>query len=144
MHTLSTPIQIGSLTVPNRVFLAPLAGVSDVPFRRICRELGAGLTFVEMLSAVAIAHKGRRTVEMCARHADEELLGVQLTGPRADLIASGIRTLDGLGFDVIDINMGCSVRKVISGGRVAVFCLIRNVLRRRWSRRARRRSVRFR
>ncbi len=114
--SLSEPIMLGRLSVPNRVWLAPLAGVSDVPFRRICQELGAGLTYVEMLSAVAIQYHNKRTLDMCQRHADEPLLGVQVTGPTADGVADAIGFLSELPFDTIDINMGCSVRKVVKSG----------------------------
>jgi tRNA-dihydrouridine synthase B len=117
----SQPLQIGSLSIANRAVLAPLAGVSDVPFRRICQELGAGLTFVEMLSAVALQYNSRRTMEMLARHPSEKILGVQVTGPKPEGVASCVRMLDDLGFDVIDINMGCPVRKVVGSGSGSAF-----------------------
>ncbi len=114
--SLSQPIQLGRLRIPNRAWLAPLAGVSDVPFRRIAQELGAGLTYVEMLSAVAIHRKNKRTMDMCARHPSEPILGVQVTGPQASLVAEAITFLESLPFDTVDINMGCSVRKVVGSG----------------------------
>ncbi|MDQ7051770.1 MAG: tRNA dihydrouridine synthase DusB [candidate division KSB1 bacterium] len=98
------------------VFLAPLAGVSDHPFRRVCQKLGADLTFVEMLSAVAILQRSRRTLEMLQRHPDEPILGVQLTGRNADEVARAVDWLNRYPFEVVDINMGCPVRKVVSGG----------------------------
>ncbi len=110
------PVSIKSLTLKNRVFLAPLAGVSDVPFRRICQELGAGLTYVEMLSSVAIKYKNKRTFEMMARHKSETILGVQVTGSTAIDVAAAVEVLDKKGFDTIDINMGCPVRKVVNSG----------------------------
>ena len=110
------PFTVGTLTVPNRVLLAPLAGVSDVPFRRIAQELGAGLTFVEMLSAVGIEHRNPRTLDMCRRHPAEARLGVQLTGPTAQRVADAVQFMDALPFDLVDLNMGCSVRKVVAGG----------------------------
>lgn len=113
---LSTPIQYGPLQLRNRVFLAPLAGVSDVPFRRICQELGAGLTFVEMLSAIALLVRNDRTVQMLARHPSEKILGVQVTGPDADRVHRAVRVLDQAGFEAIDINMGCPARKVVGSG----------------------------
>lgn len=118
---LSQPLQIGSLTVPNAVYLAPLAGVSDVPFRRICTELGAGLTYVEMLSSIALLHGNRRTREMLGRHADEKILGVQVTGPKPELVAESVRLLHEKGFETIDINMGCPVRKIVGSGSGAAF-----------------------
>lgn len=110
---LNQPLQIGSLTVPNRVFLAPLAGVSDAPFRRICTELGAGLTYVEMLNTVALLSRSKRTAEMLERHPSERILGVQLTGRTPETVAKAVAMLDAKGFDTIDINMGCPVRKVV-------------------------------
>ncbi len=110
------PIVIGNLAIKNRVFLAPLAGVSDIPFRRVCQELGAGLTYVEMLSAVAIKYKSKRTFQMMDRHKSEGILGVQVTGGSADDVALAVGVLDQQGFETIDINMGCPVRKVVSSG----------------------------
>lgn len=110
------PINIAGLEIKNRVFLAPLAGVSDIPFRRICQELGAGLTYVEMLSSVAIKYNSKRTFQMMERHKSEKILGVQVTGGNAEDVASAVAVLDKQGFDTIDINMGCPVRKVVSAG----------------------------
>lgn len=115
-HRFSDPLRIQSLTAKNRVFLAPLAGVSDIPFRRICQEQGAGLTYVEMLSSTAIRYKNKRTFEMMARHASESVLGVQVTGPNPEDVATAIEILDAQGFDTIDINMGCPVKKVTGAG----------------------------
>jgi nifR3 family TIM-barrel protein len=113
---LDRPLNLGPLTLPNRALLAPLAGVTDVPFRRICRELGAGLTFIEMLSAVALLIRNRRTMDMLARHPDERVLGVQVTGPDPERVFAAVRALDEMGFDAIDLNMGCPVRKVVGSG----------------------------
>ncbi|MDA1044832.1 MAG: tRNA-dihydrouridine synthase, partial [Verrucomicrobia bacterium] len=110
------PISIRQLRLNNRVFLAPLAGVSDVPFRRICRASGAGLVYVEMLSAEAIIHDSKRTFTMLERHPDEDVLGVQVTGPSADIVAQAVARLDAMHFDTIDINMGCPVKKIVSKG----------------------------
>ncbi len=98
------------------VVLAPLAGVSDHPFRRACAQQGADLTYVEMLSATAIAYRNKKTLEMLARHADEGILGVQVTGRQAEETADAVAFLDAQGFETIDINMGCPVRKVVQSG----------------------------
>lgn len=116
MTFFANPIQIGKLKLKNRVYLAPLAGVSDVPFRRVCQELGAGLTYVEMLSATAILYGNKKTFAMMARHASESILGVQVTGPDAVQTAKAIEILDREGFETIDINMGCPVKKVVNSG----------------------------
>ncbi len=110
------PMRIGNLHIPNRVVLAPLAGVSDVPFRRVCQMHGAGLTYVEMLSSTAVRYRNKRTFETMARHSSESVLGVQVTGPSADDVTAAIEILSPMGFDTIDINMGCPVRKVVASG----------------------------
>ncbi len=98
------------------IVLAPLAGVSDIPFRRICSEHGATLTYVEMLSATAITYNNKKTFEMRARHSSEKILGVQVTGPTVDQVERAVRILDAEGFETVDINMGCPVRKVVASG----------------------------
>lgn len=116
MHFFNDSVNLGNLTLEGRVLLAPLAGVSEVPFRLICQELGASLTYVEMLSAAAICYQNKRTLQMRARHKNEKILGVQLTGNNPEEIARAISILDTEGFETIDINMGCPVRKVVTGG----------------------------
>ncbi len=116
MNFFGKPLQIGTTSLRNRVILAPLAGVSDIPFRRICRELGAGLTYVEMLSSIAVYRRNKRTLDMLARHSDEDVLGVQVTGPTPDLVENAVEFLDRQPFDTIDINIGCPVRKVVASG----------------------------
>lgn len=98
------------------LILAPLAGVSDHPFRRICARQGADLTYVEMISATAMIFESRRTFEMLKRHESESILGVQLTGKSADETARAVAILGAMPFDTIDINMGCPVAKVVKTG----------------------------
>lgn len=121
VQKLSRPLKIGGLTIPNRVLLAPLAGVTDVPFRRIMADYGAGLTYVEMLVSVAVVYKSKKTLEMMSRHASEKQLGVQLTGRNVDEVKQAAEILDTKGFDTIDINMGCPVRKVVNSGSGSAF-----------------------
>lgn len=113
---LCRPVQVGNLHIPNRVILAPLAGVSDIPFRRICQEHGAGIGFVEMLSATAVRYRAERTFRMAARHESEPLLGVQLTGATPEDVVDAIEILQQRPFDMVDINMGCPVRKIVAKG----------------------------
>lgn len=96
--------------------LAPLAGVSDHPFRRVCAQQGADLTYVEMLSATALLFESPRTYQMAKRHVSEAILGVQVTGKSADETARAVAILDKMPFETIDINMGCPVKKVVSVG----------------------------
>ena len=98
------------------VILAPLAGVSDHPFRRICARHGADLTYVEMISATAMLYESKRTFDMLKRHESESILGVQITGKTADEVGRAVAMLDQMPFDTIDINMGCPVNKVVKSG----------------------------
>ena len=117
MKTLfDQPLQLGNLSIRNRALLSPLAGVSDVPFRRICQQLGAGLTYVEMISSTAINHAKVRTLDLTQRHEEEEQLGFQLTGPAADSVSEAAEEIERRGFETIDVNMGCPVKKIVSKG----------------------------
>ena len=100
----------------NPVMLAPLAGVSDHPFRRICTRFGADLTYVEMISATALIYESQRTLNTLKRHEDEAVLGVQITGRTAQDVGKASEMLHKMPFDTIDINMGCPVKKVVKTG----------------------------
>ena len=106
-----------SLGLPDRpLFLAPLAGVSDHPFRRVAEQCGADLGYVEMIAATALVYNSARTLAMLTRHASERRLGVQITGPSAEETARAIAILNTYPFETIDINMGCPVKKVVKTG----------------------------
>ncbi|WFB35119.1 tRNA-dihydrouridine synthase [Kiritimatiellota bacterium B12222] len=115
---LNDPFYLGNLKVPNGVLLAPLAGVSDVPFRRVCQELGAGLTYIEMLSAAGMPHQNRKAGELIARDVAEPILGAQMTGATPEIMALGAKILmeKDLVVDTLDINMGCPVKKIVGRG----------------------------
>jgi nifR3 family TIM-barrel protein len=113
---LNESLTVGGLHLPNRAFLAPLAGVSDLPFRRACQRMGAGLTYTEMLAANAVVHTNRRTHRTMTRHPDEPLLGAQIGGASPATVAQAVACLDALPFETIDINMGCPIRKIVSRG----------------------------
>ncbi len=100
----------------NPVVLAPLAGVTDHPFRRICTAKSADLTYVEMISATALLYESTRTYSMLKRHNEEAVLGVQITGRSAQDVGEAVAILDKMDFDTIDINMGCPVKKVVKTG----------------------------
>ncbi|MDE3269694.1 MAG: tRNA dihydrouridine synthase DusB [Pseudomonadota bacterium] len=104
------------LNANNPLVLAPLAGVSDFPFRRLCHDYGAQLTYIEMLSSQPIIRGNRRTLAMMACKKGNGKLGVQLTGQNPDEIGAAVRILDDHDYDTIDINMGCPVRKVVNSG----------------------------
>jgi tRNA-dihydrouridine synthase B len=97
-------------------FLAPLAGVSDHPFRRMNWDEGADLCYVEMISASALLYESKGTYDRLKRHDSEPRLGVQLTGKTEEDIRRGVEILGKMNFDTIDLNMGCPVKKVVQAG----------------------------
>lgn len=107
---------IKHVSLKNRVVVAPLAGVTDLPFRLICREFGAGLVFTEMVSADGIVRGNKPTLNYLKFESREHPIGVQLFGSSPDLLAGATEFVSRLGFDFIDLNLGCPVPKVTKRG----------------------------
>ena len=107
-------MKIGN-TVTGKVFLAPVAGVSDAAFRLICREMGADLTYTEMISAKALCFGDKKTYELLETHSEARPRAVQLFGSDADIMAEAAKKVQG-DFDIIDINMGCPAPKIVKNG----------------------------
>src|SRR5207248_7242611 len=119
--TVEKPIQLvrlGPLTLPNRYFLAPLAGVSDWPFRLLCREMGAAIAHTEMISSHGLVYGGDQTLSYLERPAEERPFAIQVFGHDADILAQGAQVaVSQYGpIDAVDINMGCPVKKVCCHG----------------------------
>ncbi|OGS22133.1 MAG: tRNA dihydrouridine synthase DusB [Elusimicrobia bacterium RIFOXYA2_FULL_39_19] len=111
------PLKIGKLEFQNNVFLAPMAGVTDVAFRVACKRLGAGLVYTEMIAARGLYHKNKRTKKMLEMHDDEKPVGVQLFGSEPEIIAEACEYFnDNPDVVLIDINMGCPTKKVVKRG----------------------------
>ncbi len=116
-HSLQEPWQLGGLTIPNRVVLAPLAGIGNWFVRLQAKRYGAGLAFSEMVSSHAVHHGNARTCrELLRIHPDEHPVAVQLFGSDPDVMASAAERVAAAGADLIDINMGCPVPKVCKTG----------------------------
>lgn len=109
-------IKIANLTIENNLFLAPLAGYSDAPMRKICRDLGAGLTFTEMVSCKGLFYNNEATKDLLFTYDDESPKGVQLFGNDPLIMEKAVLSEEIQKFDIIDINMGCPVKKVYSNG----------------------------
>src|SRR6188474_2699282 len=113
---LNTPWTIGSVEIPTRLVLAPMAGVSVQAFRRQGRRYGAGLVCSEMVSCAGLSHRNERTLGYLRIGADEHPLAVQIFGSEPRLMAEAARMVEEAGADLVDINFGCPVRKVTKTG----------------------------
>ncbi len=112
MHQL----KIGSVTLDNNILLAPMAGVTDLPFRLLCREQKAGLVCMEMVSAKAILYKNKNTESLLTIHPQEGPVSLQLFGSDPKILSEMARQIEERPFSILDINMGCPVPKVVGNG----------------------------
>ena len=111
-----TPLQIGNVTLENNLILAPMAGVTDLPFRLLCKEKGAGLLCMEMVSAKAILYKNKNTQALLEIDPQENPVSLQLFGSDPDIISQIAHEIEERPFDILDINMGCPVPKIVNNG----------------------------
>ena len=109
-------LKIGNVELPNSCVLAPMAGVTDLPFRLLCREQGAGLLCMEMVSAKAISYHNRNTIALLKIAPGENPVSLQLFGSEPELMAEVAASIEELPFDILDINMGCPVPKIVNNG----------------------------
>lgn len=109
-------LTIGSVTLDNNVILAPMAGVTDLPFRLLCREQGAGLVCMEMVSAKAIHYNNKNTEELLTVHPGEAPASLQLFGSDPEILAQVAARIEERPFAILDFNMGCPVPKVVNNG----------------------------
>lgn len=109
-------LKIGGLTLDSPVILAPMAGVTDLPFRLLCKRKGAGLLCMEMVSAKAIYYHNRNTEELLKIHPEEVPVSLQLFGSQPELMAEMAKRIEERPFSILDINMGCPVPKVVNNG----------------------------
>ena len=109
-------LTIGNVTLENNLILAPMAGVTDLPFRLLCKEQGAGLLCTEMVSAKAIYFKNKNTRSLMQILPEERPVSLQLFGSEPDLMGLIARQIEEEPFDILDINMGCPVPKVVNNG----------------------------
>jgi tRNA-dihydrouridine synthase len=114
LERLALPLTLGPVTVPNRVFLAPMSGVSDKPFRALAARFGAGLVVSEMVASEQLV-SGHPESVMRAERAGAGPHVIQLAGREARWMAAGARAATDAGADIIDINMGCPAKKVTNG-----------------------------
>lgn len=109
-------MQIGNLEIRYPYVLAPMAGVTDLPFRLLCKEQGAGLLCMEMISAKALQYKNKNTRTLLSIHPEEYPVSLQLFGSDPKIISEQAKRIEELPFQILDINMGCPVPKVVKNG----------------------------
>ena len=113
---MADSLRIGNIELDNRFILAPMAGVSDLPFRLICREYGVGLVCTEMVSAKALHYKNKNTVSLMQTVPEERPLALQIFGSEPEIMAEQAEALSEGEFDILDINMGCPMPKIVNNG----------------------------
>ena len=108
--------RIGNIDIQDKLILAPMAGVTDLPFRLLCKEQGCDILYTEMVSAKAMYYKNRNTIPLLALDKREQPIGLQLFGSEPRLLGDMAKQIEAIGFDFIDVNMGCPVPKVFNNG----------------------------
>ncbi len=116
MSHLLRPLAIGGIILKNNLILAPMAGVTDLPFRLLCSEQGAGLTGMEMVSAKAIMYGNKNTEGLLAIHPEEGPVSLQLFGSDPKIVSGMAKRIEDRPFAILDINMGCPVPKIVNNG----------------------------
>lgn len=116
MSQLLKPLTIGKVTLQNNLILAPMAGVTDLPFRLLCSELGAGLAGMEMVSAKAIWYGNKNTESLLEIHPEEGPVSLQLFGSDPKIVSEMAKRIEERPFAILDLNMGCPVPKVVNNG----------------------------
>ena len=115
--SLLKSVKIGNTLTSNNVFLAPMAGITDISYRLIAKRFGAGLLFTEMVSSFAVIYRNRETDRICEIAEEERPAGIQLFGSKAEIMEEAAKILEGKHRpDIININVGCPVRKVLKSG----------------------------
>ncbi len=109
-------LKIGNVELENRYILGPMAGVTDLPFRLLCREQGAGLLCMEMVSAKAIYYNNRNTESLLEIHPNEKPVSLQLFGSDPKIMSEMAKRIEERPFAILDVNMGCPVPKVVKNG----------------------------
>ena len=109
-------MKIGNVDIKTNVFLAPMAGVTDKPFRLICKEMGCGLVYSEMVSAKGILYDSKNTKKLLESDEAERPVAVQLFGSDPEIMANMAKKIEDLPVDIIDVNMGCPAPKIVKNG----------------------------
>src|SRR6185503_14043294 len=105
------PLKLGSLELPSTIIQSPMAACTDLPFRLVAREKGLGFSFLEMVSAQALVRENEKTRRLLLTMEGDRPLGAQLLGCDPEIMGAAAEIIEGMGFDLLDLNLGCPVRK---------------------------------
>ena len=105
---------IRNIKLPNNILFAPMSGISDAPYRKIVKRFNPGLVFSEMIASRALIHKNKKTLRMVKKN-NNEILAIQIAGCEPDVMYDAAKISEDQGADIVDINMGCPVKKIVNG-----------------------------
>lgn len=109
-------MKIGNVILENNIFLAPMAGVTDLPFRLLCKEMGCGLVYSEMVSAKGILYGNENTTKLLTVEEGERPAAIQLFGSDPEILGAMAKKIEGFPIDILDVNMGCPAPKIVKNG----------------------------
>ncbi len=109
-------MNIGNIKIKNNIFLAPMAGITDVTFRKICKCYGAGVTYTEMVSAKGLYYRDKKTASLMETDKSEDVVSIQIFGSDPEIMAEIAPRVEETGVSFIDINMGCPTPKIVNNG----------------------------
>ena len=122
MNVTSLPIQLGPFQLEHPFILAPMAGITNSPFRRLMRRRKSSMVISELVSANGIEYAGARTLDLLRFHEEERVVGLQIFGEDTDLLCKAAQYIEKLGADFVDLNLGCPVPKVVKKGAGSAMC----------------------
>ncbi len=115
-HSISEPFKIGNVTIPNRTIMAPMCNITHKPFRKLCKNYGAGLVVTQMVSAKALTMGCAKTKKLLEFDESERPISFQVFGNNADTLGDAAAILQSMGPDMVDLNMGCPAKKIVNDG----------------------------
>lgn len=116
---MTNNLLIGNVKIKGNLILGPMAGVTDLPFRILCKEQGADLLYTEMISGKGILYKNKKTESLLNIEKEERPIAVQIFGSDPYVLSETAKAIENRDFDILDINMGCPVPKVVNNGEGA-------------------------
>jgi len=122
MNKTALPIQLGPFQLEHPFILAPMAGITNSPFRRLMRRLKSSMVVSELVSANGIEYAGARTLDLLRYHEEERVVGLQIFGEDTDLLCKASQHIEKAGADFVDLNLGCPVPKVVKKGAGSAMC----------------------